>query len=113
MKQSVCILNTKYKIKYTTSNEDKSLKDIGGYVDFYARLIVIDVDDTNTELQDFDAYVKRNVRHEIVHAFLYESGLAFNTNKINGAWAMNEEMVDWLAIQGPKIYKAWEEAEVL
>lgn len=113
MKRSVNILGTKYEIKYTTSKDDKSLEDIGGYVDFYSRLIVIDIDDTDTELHDFNTYVKGNVRHEIVHAFLYESGLAFNSNTINGAWAMNEEMVDWIARQGPKIYKAWEEAEVL
>jgi hypothetical protein len=25
-------------------------------------------------------------------------------------WAKNEEMVDWFALQGPKIYAAWKEA---
>ena len=41
---------------------------------------------------------KKNLRHEIVHAFLFESGLAENSE-----WAYNEEMVDWIAKQGPKI----------
>lgn len=45
------------------------------------------------------------VRHEIVHAFLKESGLDCNSD-----WARNEEIVDWIALQGPKIMAAWTEA---
>ncbi len=53
---------------------------------------------------------KLNLRHEIIHAFLQESGLATNASTYFGSWAENEEMVDWFAMQGLKIYKAWEEA---
>lgn len=113
MKQSVNILGTKYRIIYTIPTKDENLKDCGGYVDFYAKVIVCNVDKSELELRDFEAYFKKNVRHEIVHAFYYESGLAFDSTNIKGAWALNEEMVDWFAIQGPKIYKAWEAAEVL
>lgn len=49
---------------------------------------------------------------EIIHAFLYESGLDVNSLS-GGAWAKNEEMVDWMAIQMPKIYQAYQEAEAL
>lgn len=55
------------------------------------------------ELQNFI------LRHEITHAFLFESGLADSSGAVD-AWAVNEEMVDWIALQGPKIYKAWQEA---
>ena len=48
---------------------------------------------------------KKNIRHEIVHAFLFESGLAENSE-----WAQNEEMVDWFACQAPKIYAAFRAA---
>ena len=51
---------------------------------------------------------QKNHRHEIVHAFLFESGLAENSE-----WAQNEEMVDWIAKQGPKLIKAWQEAGAL
>lgn len=51
---------------------------------------------------------QKNIRHEIVHAFLFESGLAENSD-----WAQNEEMVDWVAKQGPKLLKAWQEAGAL
>lgn len=37
------------------------------------------------------------IRHELVHAFLFESGLSVNS------WADNEEIVDWIAIQFPKL----------
>lgn len=55
---------------------------------------------------------KITLRHEIVHAFLKESGLSSNSNETD-SWAENEEMVDWIAIQGPKIYAAWKEAAAL
>jgi hypothetical protein len=53
---------------------------------------------------------KETIRHEILHAFFSESGLSDSTFAYDGGWAQNEEMVDWIAIQGPKIYKAWLEA---
>jgi hypothetical protein len=53
------------------------------------------------------------LRHEIVHAFLNESGIRDNAAHIDFAWSKNEEMVDWFAIQGEKIYKAWKEAGAL
>ena len=60
-----------------------------------------------------DACSKTNLRHEIVHAFFNESGLQDNAFGIDNSWARNEEMVDWIAIQGAKIYKAWQEANAL
>lgn len=47
-------------------------------------------------------------RHEIIHAFLFESGLAENS-----AWAQNEEMVDWIAIQFPKLLEVFKAADAL
>lgn len=56
---------------------------------------------------------KQTIRHELVHAFLDESGLQENSNQFEGSWATNEEMVDWIALQGPKIYEAWRTAGAL
>ena len=56
---------------------------------------------------------KETLRHEIVHAFLNESGLKNNCNSYDNSWARNEEMVDWIALQGEKIYKAWSEVGAL
>ena len=62
-------------------------------------------------VRDLAAYQRKVIRHEIIHAFLYESGLwqsSFNCK----AWAQNEEMVEWFAIQSPKIFRAFREAGV-
>lgn len=58
-------------------------------------------------LKNIENYKKKITRHEIIHAFLFESGLDFNS------WGRNEEFVDWLALQFPKIIKAFEEAKCL
>lgn len=52
------------------------------------------------------------MRHEVIHAFLFESGLAENSNT-SDAWAVNEEMVDWLAIQAPKIFSTFKKMNIL
>lgn len=61
-----------------------------------------------TAKKNLDVQVKKNKRHEIIHAFLFESGLAENS-----LWAQNEEMVDFFAIQFPKIAKAIQQAEAM
>ena len=55
------------------------------------------------------AAVKRNIiRHELIHAFLYESGL-----DVNSKWGTDETLVDWIALQFPKMEKAFKEADCL
>lgn len=60
-------------------------------------------------LQDMAERRKCVMRHEILHAFLFESGLWAETQSPS-AWAMNEEAIDWMAIQAPKIFKVYQEA---
>ena len=57
-------------------------------------------------IHDTDSHRRKVLRHEIIHAFLYESGLYENSNEVT-AWATNEEMVDWIAMQSPKIFKVF------
>ncbi|HJA90843.1 MAG TPA: hypothetical protein H9948_08655 [Candidatus Jeotgalibaca merdavium] len=47
--------------------------------------------------------MNKNIRHELIHVFLFESGLGENSQ-----WAQNEEMVDWFARQFPKLLKAFQ-----
>jgi hypothetical protein len=49
-------------------------------------------------------YQNKILCHEIVHAFLYESGLQESVD-----WD-EELLVDWIACQGEKIFDAWKEA---
>ena len=107
---TVNILGTEYTIRFIPEEEDDILKDYDGYCDETVKEVVVKKykrgepgSKKNLELQD-----QKNHRHEIVHAFLFESGLAENSG-----WAQNEEMVDWIAKQGPKLIKAWQEAGAL
>ena len=58
-------------------------------------------------------YEKHTLRHEIVHAFLDESGLKESAGKNRGPWSKNEETVDWMATQIPKITKLYKELGIL
>lgn len=114
------ILGTTYTIEIHKSSEDPELLDnnCGGYCDGYDHLIVLaDVDEeryflnfTKTGKLEFQ---KRALRHEILHAFLNESGLSYNSLNYSAGWAKNEEMIDWFAIQFPKILKIYQEASCL
>jgi hypothetical protein len=111
MSMTVSILGTEYKIFYRTPKEDKVLEENDGYCDFSSKEIVISLDEGN--LHDHERYRRKVLRHEIVHAFMYESGLDVNAFVSNRSWAVNEEMIDWIAIQGEKIHKAWSEVNCL
>lgn len=64
------------------------------------------------QMRNLQDYEKKILRHEIIHAFLYESGLDINSHDID-QWARDEEMVDWMAIQFPKMYKIFAELDIL
>lgn len=109
--KTVSILGTNYKIELRKLSEDSIMRKrhITGYCNQCAQLIVVaDVySEPIEEIIDPDNWLKKILRHEIVHAFLNESGLAGNADISDSPWAKNEEMVDWIAIQGPKLYKIW------
>lgn len=66
------------------------------------------------ESDEYCALIEKEVlRHEILHAFFNESGLQDSSFAYGGAWAKNEEMVDWIAIQFPKILTTFVEADAL
>lgn len=107
------ILGTKWKVQYKEEKNDKALESSDGYCDNSVKLIAIRImERDDNSLKDLESYSKKVLRHEITHAFLHESGLSINSGYAS-SWATNEEMVDWIAIQGPKIYKAWEQAKAL
>lgn len=108
----ILILGSEWEILERSLEEDPLLEDCDGYCDFTIRTIVIRKEITGGTLADMNAYIRKVKKHEIIHAFLFESGLA-NASCAVEAWAVNEEMVDWLARQGDKIFKAWKDAGVL
>lgn len=50
------------------------------------------------------------LKHEIIHAFLNESGLKHETHS-SCTWSQNEEMIDWFAIMFDRIHLTFIEAE--
>ena len=108
----VNILGTEYSVsEIPQSRSNGYLSDADGYCDSSIHTIVID-DMSDHEGQpgqkkDLKNYKNKVFRHEIVHAFLEESG-------IQGECPWNtEEMVDWVALQLPKIVEACKEVGVM
>lgn len=109
----VDILGTEYKLIIATEKERPNLKECDGYIDQSIKEIVVGrFEPEPMILLNLKQYTKKVMRHEIIHAFLYESGLGENSNKIEN-WAQSEEMVDWIAIQFPKILKAFKEVNAI
>ena len=87
--KTITILGVEYTIKYVDGviENDHNINGLCNYVN--KEILVTTNPDFNKE---------EILRHEVVHAFLYESGL--------GYYASDENLVEWIAIQLPKIIKA-------
>ena len=109
------ILGTEYVVKEKSENEDSRLKKAWGFCDHTTKEIVIN-EDVNKFSEDMYTnsveWKNKVIRHEVIHAFLYESGLKGNSHDTY-AWAENEEMVDWFAIQSPKIFEVYKKLGVI
>ena len=89
---SITILDKKWDIVFCDKKDDQELNDCDGYTSTRQgeRKMVIAK----------DAYQSKEqiLRHELIHAFLFETGLGFCSD-----WATNEEMVDYFARNWTKI----------
>ena len=108
---TVNILGAKWNIIEKSVKQDKLLENADGYCDWTTKTIVVERE-MEGSLGNMDCYVKKVKRHEIVHAFMFESGLAECSGNVE-SWAINEAMVDWIARQGVKIYQAWQDAKAI
>lgn len=109
--KKINILGSVWTIKQQSVSENRLLENCDGYCDWTVREIVVEREQHGA-LGDMETYIRKVIRHEIIHAFLFESGL-YEASCYSDAWAKNEEMVDWLARQGEKIYVAWRQAGAL
>ena len=111
----VNILGTNYEIIFKSDSEEIRLKENWGFTDYHTKEIYIHDDiekETDNSCKNLIDFKNKVLRHEILHAFLYESGLRENSFK-SYSWAENEEMVDWFAIQFPKILKVYKELNII
>lgn len=103
------ILGTKYEITISKEKDDVKLKMCDGYVDWTIKKIVVgDFESDENSLKDLREYTKKVIRHEIIHAFLIESGL-WECSRKESSWARSEEMTDWIARQFHKIADVFKE----
>lgn len=110
--KSVNILGTKIQILFRKEKDDPKLEEANGYFDATKDLIVVKIIESDKmSMGDLEKYQKKVLRHEIIHAFLHGSGLDWCSCGTD-SWANNEEMVDWFAIQSPKILKVFQELGV-
>ena len=106
--KTVNILGEDYKVYEEDNNPVFDSCD--GYTDVTSKEIHIRKFDNavySDSLQNMGLMHQRIIRHEVIHSFLEESGLSTN------AWGTNEEIVDWMAIQFPKILKTFIELEAI
>lgn len=100
------VLGTEYSVEESDVNNDPKLEDCDGYCDTSTKSIVTDslqkkrIDSKG----DMESYKRSVLRHELIHAMLYESGLS------SSSWARNEELVEWIAIQYPKMSRIFNAA---
>lgn len=109
--KTINVLGTEYTISMCTLEEDQYLQKCDGYCDKTSKKIVVRAEPEENELDDYRVYLNKITRHEIVHAFLFESGLQENFK--HDEWGHDEIMVDWVAVQFPKLLKAFEQAECI
>ena len=108
--ESVNILGVPYKLEFVPyiEIEDELSQNTGlnlelqGLCDTDDKIIYIN--NTISEKQQIIT-----MRHELIHSFLYESGLNSCSLSTVGGWAVNEEMVDFFALQWVKINKVFNE----
>ena len=104
--RTINILGTEYVIKIDDSIASQGLD---GVCKSYKKEIAIRSKDNMLCSDDSDGIKKLRykevLRHELVHAFFDESGLDEYSN--------NEQLVQWVASQFPKMLKVFEEADCL
>ena len=105
--RQIIVLGTLYKI----IEREFGKEDIDGFCDYTNREIHIRTDNIN-DVGNFERAIKKQLRHEIIHAFLAESGLQANFEHTQ-QFGHEETMVDWVAIQFPKLLQAFKDADCI
>lgn len=96
------VLGTEYAIIFEPVGDA-----IDGYCDCTSKEIHLESENKN-DVGDFEWVQRKQLRHEIIHAFLSESGLQENFQHCK-EFGHDETMVDWIAIQWHKIGAVFEQ----
>ena len=118
--KKINVLGTDYTIEHVNISECPELKDngwCGSCNDVSHKILIGNPEEVEfygeTTEEEREKITKQTLRHEIIHAFLSESGLQDCSHRNERAWTRNEEMIDWIAIQFPKILDVFRELDCL
>lgn len=107
---NVNILGTDYRVIFKNREDDKKLVNLNGYMDPTTKEIIVSTMKNETEdemaVGNMESVRRTTLRHEIIHAFFYESGLWSDSATVE-AWGTSEEITDWIALQVPKMIRAF------
>jgi len=104
------ILGTDYEIRKASEKEypKLSVMNANGLAELYSKELIINAEmnpNSGQEFANFKGFENKVVRHEIIHAFFRESGLVDYTT--------DEDLVNWIALQFPKMLKVFREADCI
>lgn len=107
----VNILGSVWRFDYIAAEEDKTpILGVSGYCDPTVKRIVVYKAPKDATVRDVGVTERATARHEVLHAYLYESGLGEEMRGVNGH---DEQIIDWFANQAMKIYGTYRELGVL
>lgn len=110
---TVDVLGTPYHIWLDVSkSDDPELALSDGYCDVSVKRIVV-CNDEDSDLYDFAEYRRNSLRHELIHAFMFESGIGPNTKWDWPGQTHPESLVEWIAFQIPKMVDAMKKVGAL
>lgn len=110
----VSVLGTEYKIYLDVPDDaDEVLEHCSGFCDKTGRIIVVGAQPEEANFFDWRDYAKQILRHELIHAFFFESGLCGDSVWHVEGHEHPEQTVEWLARQFPKMIRTFEEAGAL
>lgn len=103
------ILGVPYSIEYADDESDDRIEGSYGFTDSSVKEIGLCRPEAESgSMKNLKSFEMKIARHEIIHAFLEESGLGEECS-----FARNEELIDRIAIQLPKIVTACTQAKAL
>lgn len=107
------ILGTKWKLKEVSRDTDPMFGTVDGFTDRSSRTMLVASESVCEPgaFMNWPEYLKSVKRHEIIHAFMIESGLA--QEMYHPPYGTDEQAVDFFAIQFPKMIEVFQKAEAL
>ena len=93
---TVTILGAVWTVRSATETEEPRLEGVNGFTDWTTRTICLEKN-TQGNIGSMETYMKKVIRHELIHAFMFESGLGDSFEHKD--FGQEETIVDWFAFQ--------------